>query len=260
MRYQPTTATARPATSIPDDFARPRYPPAAVRLLIVEDELDLATALATGLRREGYAIDTAATAAEARERLQDTPYDVVCLDLGLPDEDGRAVCRALRAGELVLPDATPPRVLMLTARDGLDDRVGGLDDGADDYLVKPFSFAELAARVRALARRQTINGGATIRLGSLGLDAARHEAHRNDQRLDLTPKEFALLRYLMLHPSEVLTPERLLEHVWDDRADPFTNTVRVTISNLRRKLAEAGTGQPIETVVGVGYRLVEGVE
>ena len=131
---------------------------------------------------------------------------------------------------------------------------------ADDYLVKPFSFAELAARVRALARRQTINGGATIRLGSLGLDAARHEAHRNDQRLDLTPKEFALLRYLMLHPSEVLTPERLLEHVWDDRADPFTNTVRVTISNLRRKLSEAGPGQPIETVVGVGYRLVEGVE
>ena len=231
-----------------------------MRLLIVEDELDLATALATGLRREGYAIDTAATAAEARVRLEDTPYDVVCLDLGLPDDDGRAVCREIRAGGLLLPHATPPRVLMLTARDGLDDRVGGLDDGADDYLVKPFSFAELAARVRALARRSTINGGAAMRLGSPGLDAARHEAHRNEQRLDLTPKEFALLRYLMLHPSEVLTPERLLEHVWDDRADPFTNTVRVTISNLRRKLAEAGPGQPIETVVGVGYRLAEGVE
>lgn len=249
-----------PTASIPDDFARPRYPPAAVRLLIVEDELDLATALATGLRREGYAIDIAVTAAEARERLHDTPYDVVCLDLGLPDGDGREVCRELRAGELVLPEATPPRVLMLTARDGLEDRVGGLDDGADDYLVKPFSFVELAARVRALARRPTINGGATIRLGSLGLDAARHEAHRNEHRLDLTAKEFALLRYFMLHPSDVLTPERLLEHVWDDRADPFTNTVRVTISNLRRKLAEAGPGQPIETVVGVGYRLAEGVE
>ena len=230
-----------------------------MRLLIVEDELDLATALATGLRREGYAIDTAATAAEARERLQEHLYDVVCLDLGLPDDDGRAVCREIRAGELMLPDATPPRVLILTARDGLDDRVGGLDDGADDYLVKPFSFAELAARVRALARRSTINGGATIRLEGLELDAARHEARRYDQRLDLTPKEFALLRYLMLHPNDVLTPERLLEHVWDDRADPFTNTVRVTISNLRRKLAEAGPGQPIETVVGVGYRLAEGV-
>jgi DNA-binding response OmpR family regulator len=228
-----------------------------VRLLIVEDELDLATALATGLRREGYAVDTAANAADARERLHDASYDVVCLDLGLPDGDGREICRELRAGELLVPDAAAPRVLMLTARDSLDDRVGGLDDGADDYLVKPFSFAELAARVRALARRPMVNAGATIRLGGLELDAARHEVHRNDRRLDLTPKEFALLRYLMLHPDEVLTPERLLEHVWDDRADPFTNTVRVTISNLRRKLAEAGPGQPIETVVGVGYRLAQ---
>jgi DNA-binding response OmpR family regulator len=231
----------------------------AMRLLIIEDEIDLAAALGTGLRREGYAVDVAASAAEAYERLMDAPYDVICLDLGLPDADGREVCRRLRAGELTPPDWTPPRVIMLTARDALDDRVAGLDDGADDYLVKPFSFAELAARVRALARRPTINNGASIRLGSLELDAARHEAHRNDQRLDLTPKEFALLRYLMLHPSEVLTPERLLEHVWDDRADPFTNTVRVTVSNLRRKLADAGSGQPIETVVGVGYRLAEDV-
>ena len=229
-----------------------------MRLLIVEDELDLATALATGLRREGYAVDTAASARDARQHLEETPYDVVCLDLGLPDGDGRDVCRELRSGALQIPDATAPRVLMLTARDALDDRVGGLDDGADDYLVKPFSFAELAARVRALARRPTVNEGATIHLGSLDLDAARHEAHRNGDRLDLTPKEFALLRYLMLHPSEVVTPERLLEHVWDDRADPFTNTVRVTVSNLRRKLAEAGPGQPIQTVVGVGYRLSEG--
>jgi len=228
-----------------------------MRVLIVEDELDLAAALGTGLRREGYAVDTAADAAEARERLEDAPYDVVCLDLGLPDGDGRELCRELRSGALGTAGAAPPRILMLTARDSLDDRVGGLDDGADDYLVKPFSFAELAARVRALARRATVNGGATIRLGDLGLDAARHEAHRNDQRLDLTPKEFALLRYFMLHPSEVLTPERLLEHVWDERADPFTNTVRVTVSNLRRKLAGAGSGQPIETVVGVGYRLME---
>lgn len=228
-----------------------------MRLLIVEDEADLAAALATGLRREGYAVDLAGTAVDARERLTDAPYDVVCLDLGLPDGDGRELCRALRSGELGVPDTAAPRVLMLTARDGLDDRVAGLDDGADDYLVKPFSFAELAARVRALARRATINTGATMRLGSLGLDAARHEAYRNDRRLDLTPKEFALLRYFMLHPSEVLTPERLLEHVWDDRADPFTNTVRVTVSNLRRKLGEAGDGQPIQTVVGVGYRLEE---
>jgi DNA-binding response OmpR family regulator len=202
-------------------------------------------------------VDTASTAGEARERLHETPYDIVCLDLGLPDGDGREVCREIRSGELTVPGAAPPRVLMLTARDSLDDRVGGLDDGADDYLVKPFSFAELAARVRALARRDTVNSGATIRYGSLELDAARHEARRHEQRLELTPKEFALLRYFLLHPGEVLTPERLLEHVWDEQADPFTNTVRVTISNLRRKLAETGPGQPIETVVGVGYRLEE---
>ncbi len=226
-----------------------------MRLLIVEDELDLAAAIATGLRREGYAVDTAGTAADARERLDDVAYDLVCLDLNLPDGDGLSICRELRAGELGPPDAVPPRVLMLTARDALDDRVGGLDAGADDYLVKPFSYVELGARVRALLRRDSANSGATIVAGSLMLDAARHEARRYDHRLDLTPKEFALLRYLLLHPGEVITPERLLEHVWDEHADPFSNTVRVTISNLRRKLAEAGPGQPIETVSGVGYRL-----
>ena len=110
---------------------------------------------------------------------------------------------------------------------------------------------------QGVARRDSTNGGATIRSGSLELDAARHEARRYERRLDLTPKEFALLRYLLLHPGEVLTPERLLEHVWDEQADPFSNTVRVTISNLRRKLADAGPGQPIQTVVGVGYRLDE---
>ena len=228
-----------------------------MRLLLVDDEPDLLAALATGLRREGYAVDTAGSVAEASEHLTEHPYDLVCLDLGLPDGDGRAVCRAIRGGELTVPDAPPARVLMLTARDGLDDRVGGLDDGADDYLVKPFSFVELSARVRALLRRDSVNPGARIALGDLELDAARFQARRGDRRLDLTPKEFALLRYLMLHPDQVLTPERLLEHVWDEHADPFSNTVRVTISNLRRKLVEAGTGdgQPIETVVGVGYRL-----
>jgi len=226
-----------------------------VRLLIVEDETDLAAALQTGLRREGYAVDTAADGAAAVERLTTSPYDLVCLDLGLPDMDGREICRAIRGGELGVDDQPAPRVLMLTARDGLDDRVGGLDDGADDYLVKPFSFVELTARVRALMRRDSVNPGATLRLGALELDAARFEARRHGQRVDLTPKEFALLRYLLLHPGQVLTPERLLEHVWDEQADPFSNTVRVTISNLRRKLAAAGPGQPIETVVGVGYRL-----
>jgi len=228
-----------------------------VRLLIVEDEADLAAALQVGLRREGYAVDVAPDGASALDRLSVTSYDLVCLDLGLPDMDGREICRAIRDGSAAVPGAPAPRILMITARTGLDDRVAGLDDGADDYVSKPYSLSELGARIRALLRRDSVNPGAVIRLGSLELDAARYEARRNGQRVDLTPKEFALLRYLMLHAGQVLTPERLLEHVWDEQADPFTNTVRVTISNLRRKLEGAGKSQPIATVNGVGYRLAE---
>jgi len=228
-----------------------------VRLLIVEDEADLAAALQVGLRREGYAVDVAPDGASALDRLSVTSYDLVCLDLGLPDIDGREICRAIRDGSAAVPGAPAPRILMITARTGLDDRVAGLDDGADDYVSKPYSLSELGARIRALLRRDSVNPGAVIRLGSLELDAARYEARRNGQRVDLTPKEFALLRYLMLHAGQVLTPERLLEHVWDEQADPFTNTVRVTISNLRRKLEGAGNSQPIATVNGVGYRLAE---
>jgi DNA-binding response OmpR family regulator len=228
-----------------------------VRLLIVEDEADLAAALRVGLRRDGYAVDIAADGATALERLSENAYDLVCLDLGLPDMDGRTICREIRAGTATVPGEPSPRILMLTARNGLDDRVGGLDDGADDYLAKPYSFSELSARIRALMRRDSTNPGAVIRLGSLELDAARFEARRAGHPVDLTPKEFALLRYLMLHPGQVLTPERLLEHVWDEQADPFTNTVRVTVSNLRRKLTRPGSPQPIATVTGVGYRLQE---
>jgi DNA-binding response OmpR family regulator len=226
-----------------------------MRLLIVEDEIDLATALRVGLQREGYAVDVVSNGEAALEHVSVTPYDVVCLDVGLPDMDGVAVCRGIR--EQASLDGEPaPRVLMLTARAALNDRVAGLDAGADDYLAKPFSFSELAARLRALQRRETVNPGAVIRHGDIELDAARFEVRRGNARLELTPKEFALLRYLMLHPGQVLTQERLLEHVWDEQADPFSNTVRVTVSNLRRKVAAAGDGQPIETVVGVGYRLV----
>ena len=237
-----------------------------MRLLVVEDEPDLARALATGLRREGYAVDVAADGANALERLSITDYDLVCLDLGLPDVVGREVCRRIKETKATMAttghgdrDIKRARVLMLTARDSLDDRVAGLDDGADDYLVKPFSFAELAARLRALARRDLPMAGAVMRIGDLELDAARFTVLRGGSALDLTAKEFALLRYFMLHPDEVLTPERLLEHVWDEHADPFTNTVRVTISNLRRKLVSTSNdGQPIETVIGIGYRLRSG--
>ncbi len=215
----------------------------------MEDEAELAEALGRGLRRDGYAVDVAFDGAGALERMSYTPYDLVLLDLNLPDMDGLEVCRRIRQ------ESEPqPRVLMLTARDALDDRVAGLDEGADDYLVKPFDFPELLARVRALLRRD-LSGSPIVEVGALRLDAARHEATCGDGALVLTAKEFALLRYFMLHPGEVLTPERLLDHVWDEHADPFTNTVRVTVSNLRRKLRDAGADGVIETVVGRGYRL-----
>lgn len=227
---------------------------ATVRILVVEDEPDLAQAIALGLRREGYAVDVAPTGGEAMDKLGVSPYDLVCLDLNLPDMDGRDVCRALRSGELADTDA---RVLMLTARDSLEERVAGLDDGADDYLVKPFAFPELLARLRALSRRDVASAGARMEVGGLALDAAKREAWYRNQPLDLTAKEYALLRYFMLHAGEVLSAERLLDHVWDEHADPFTNTVRVTVSNLRRKLKATGAEDVIETVVGAGYRLVE---
>jgi DNA-binding response OmpR family regulator len=225
-----------------------------MRILVVEDESDLAAAVATGLRREGYAVDIAPDGAGARERLSANEYDLVCLDLGLPDLDGMTLCRALADGDLRDPST---RVLVLTARGSVDDRIAGLDAGADDYLVKPFALGELTARVRALLRRDAGRTGAVLAVGPLELDAARHEASVSGRALALTPKEHALLRYFMVHAGEVLTGEHLLEHVWDEQADPFTNTVRVTISNLRRKLDDASPGSSalIETVIGRGYRL-----
>jgi DNA-binding response OmpR family regulator len=227
-----------------------------MRVLVVEDEEDLARALAIGLRRDGYAVDTAETGAEALDKLSVTPYDIVCLDLNLPDGDGRDVCRHLRAGHHQIDGTDRPRVIMLTARDALEDRVAGLDDGADDYLVKPFALPELLARLRALSRRRSEHTGSVMSAGSIHMDVARRQAWVGETRLDLTTREFALLRYFLSHPGEVLGAERLLDHVWDDSIDPFTNTVRVTISKLRRKLADAGEEDAIETLVGAGYRLV----
>ena len=227
-----------------------------MRLLVVEDEVDLADAVARGLRREGYAVDVAYDGDEALDKASVNAYDLLCLDLNLPGPDGIEVVRAVRKAATE-SGAPSPRVIMLTARDRLADRVTGLDEGADDYLVKPFDFAELTARVRALLRRDAGRSGALLTVGDLELDTSRHEAGRAGRRLTLTPKEFALLQYFMSRPGQVLSQEDLLEHVWDENADPFTNTVRVTVMTLRRKLAEAGDDQPIETVVGRGYRLRE---
>jgi DNA-binding response OmpR family regulator len=225
-----------------------------MRLLVVDDEVDLAEAVGRGLRREGYAVDVVPSGEEALDRLTFTEYDLVCLDRTMPGMDGLEVCRAIRR------DYGPePRILMLTARDAVADRVAGLDEGADDYLVKPFALPELLARVRLLLRRDTGQRDAMLRVGPLRLDTARHEAWRSERRLELTAKEFALLRYFMSHPGEVLSQERLLEHVWDENADPFTNTVRVTVGTLRRKLSLPEETPVLETVVGSGYRLRDDV-
>jgi DNA-binding response OmpR family regulator len=222
-----------------------------VRLLVVEDEPDLANAIARGLRRDGHAVDVALTAADADMKLRTAGYDLVCLDWSLPDGSGITLCRQLVSGELPTLEGERPRILMLTARDGVEDRVTGLDSGADDYLVKPFAFAELSARVRALLRRED-REGPVLDVGPLRLDPARFEVTRDGSGLELTAKEFSLLHYFMSHAGQVLSQEHLLEHVWDEMADPMTNVVRVTVSNLRKKL---GDPPLIETVPGRGYRL-----
>jgi DNA-binding response OmpR family regulator len=229
-----------------------------MRVLVVEDERDLADAIARGLRGEGYAVDVAYEGEHALEKALVNSYDLLCLDVNLPGRNGRAIARRIRSEYGGERSGTPPRILMLTALGELEDRVAGLDDGADDYLVKPFAFPELAARARALLRRETGPAGTVMRVGNLELDTKRHEAKRAGRPLKLTPKEFALLRYLMSRPDEVLSQEELLEHVWDEHADPFTKTVRVTIMTLRRKLESLGGDQPIETVVGRGYVLRAG--
>lgn len=225
-----------------------------MRLLVVDDEEDLATAVAESLRREGYAVDVATSGQAALDNLIINPYDLVVLDLTLPDIDGLEICRTVRTDPMFEPTT---RILMLTARDSIEDRVAGLDQGADDYLVKPFALPELSARVRTLLRRETTGGDAVLTAGKLALDTARQLVSWNDKPIELTTKEFSLLRYFMSHQGEVLSQERLLEHVWDEMLDPFTNTARVTVGTLRRKLTAATDLSFIDTVIGAGYRFVD---
>ncbi len=219
-----------------------------MRILVVEDDADLAEVVALGLRNESYAVDVARTCVEAEELLRTTTFDVACIDLGLPDGDGLDLVRRLGHDPGL---RRPRRSIVLTARDAVADRVAGLDAGADDYLVKPFAFSELVARMRALGRRGP-DHGSTLRVGDLVLDVAAHRAWRSDVELDLTPREFSLLRYFAHHPGEVLSAEDLLEHVWDANADPFTSSVRVILSRLRKKLGEPAL---ITTITNTGYRL-----
>jgi DNA-binding response OmpR family regulator len=227
-----------------------------MRILVVEDERDLADAIGRGLRNDGYATDVAYDGEEAMSKVEINDYDLICLDLNLPGVDGLEIARSIRAGEIDVP-GEQPRILMLTARGESADRIEGLDEGADDYVVKPFDFDELRARIRALLRRDAAKSNAVMKVGDLELDTARHQVRRDGRDLSLSPKEFALLRYFMSNPGTVFSQEDLLEHVWDENADPFTKTVRVTVMTLRRKLEADGGEQPIETVVGSGYRLKE---
>ncbi len=223
-----------------------------MRILVVEDEVDLAEAVIRGLRRRGHAVDGAARVVEAEQKIASAEYDLLILDWGLPDGSGLDLCRAVANSEVAMFTEVRPRILMLTARDAVSDRVDGLDAGADDYLVKPFAFAELEARVRALLRRDAEEGAPVLEVAGVRLDPSRFLAERDGNRLDLTVKEFAVLEFFLRRPDHVLSQETLLEHCWDEMADPFTNTVRVTVSNLRKKL---GPPSLIETVPNRGYVL-----
>ncbi|GAA2574088.1 response regulator transcription factor [Actinomadura fulvescens] len=217
-----------------------------MRVLVVEDQADLVEILLEGLRGAGMAVDSALGGADALELLAVNEYDVVVLDRDLPDVHGDEVCRELISGGALT------RVLMLTAAGAVDDRVEGLSIGADDYLAKPFDFAELVARIRALGRRARPPIPPVLVGGDLVMDTARRVATRAGRPLALTAKEFGVLEVLLGADGAVVTSEQLLERVWDEHTDPFTNTVRVTMMRLRRKLGEPGV---VATLPGVGYRI-----
>ena len=221
-----------------------------MRLLVIEDEADVAQALTKGLRREGYAVDIAFDGEQGYEMAVVNDYDLLLLDLNLPLMDGLEVCRRVRA--------TKPHILifMLTARSTPDERVVGLDLGADDYLVKPFHFTELSARVRALLRRDMRVRTPLLCYLDVKMDTTARVVWQGKRRLELTSKEFGILEYLLRHSNEIVTQEELLEHVWDMRSNPLTNTIRVHINSLRRKLQDvAEKPRYIETIIGRGYRL-----
>ena len=220
-----------------------------MRVLVVEDEVKMAGLLRRALEEEGYSVDVAARGEDALWLGTENTYDAIVLDLMLPDLDGFEVSRKLREAGRWSP------VLMLTARDAVADRVAGLDAGADDYLTKPFSFAELLARLRALMRRGAGERPSVLRVGDLELDPARRTVSRDGTRIDLTAKEFALLEYLMRHPGEVLTRTQLIEHVWDFAYEGDSNVVDVYIRYLRNKVDRPFGNDSIRTVRRAGYRL-----
>lgn len=220
-----------------------------MRLLVVEDNRRLSESLRRTLLETGYAVDVAFDGVEGEEMALFTPYDVIVLDIMLPKRDGIEVCRSLRNQKVASP------ILMLTARDGLDDRVLGLDSGADDYLVKPFEIKELQARLRALLRRDSKDKGGSLVIADLRLDPSAHFAWRGEVPLELTAKEFSLLEYMMRHPNRLITREVIVAHLWDYTQQITSNVVDVYIRRLRRKVDDPFPVRLIETVRGGGYRL-----
>ncbi len=220
-----------------------------MRILLVEDERRIADFIARGLSEQGHAVDVAHDGDEAFDWIGLADFDLIILDVMLPGRDGIDLCRAARQDGVRTP------ILMLTARDAVDDRVRGLDSGADDYLVKPFAFAELLARIRALIRREPAVLGATLQVGDLVLDTTTRAAARGGTPIDLTTKEFALLEYLMRHPNQVLTRTMIAEHVWNYDFDNATNVIDVHVRNLRRKIDDPFPARLIQTVRGAGYRI-----
>jgi two-component system, OmpR family, response regulator len=220
-----------------------------MRALVVEDEVKMAALIRRGLIEEGYAADVARTGEEALWMARATPYDAIVLDVMLPGRNGLEVCRSLRENGVWSP------ILMLTARDGVEDKVSGLDSGADDYLSKPFSFAELLARLRALTRRGPSERPTVLEVGTLRLDPATRQAWRGEAEVDLSAKEFALLETFMRNAGDVLTRLDLLEHAWDYGYENRSNVVDVYVRYLRAKIDRPFGVDSIETVRGVGYRL-----
>jgi two-component system copper resistance phosphate regulon response regulator CusR len=222
-----------------------------MRILLVEDDEVLRDGATAFLRANGFAVDAASTGKMARAFAAVSPYDAVVLDLRLPDEDGFTLCAALR-------DRTPaPRVLMATARDSVQDRIDGLDLGADDYLVKPYALGELVARLRALLRRPSASAPTVLRVADLELDPATRVARRNGREITLTTKEFSVLQVLMREAGRVLTREYISEHAWDDNYDPFSNVIDVYIARLRKKIDQADEEPLLSTIRGAGYRLAD---
>jgi DNA-binding response OmpR family regulator len=220
-----------------------------MRLLIVEDDARIRNFLVRGLSEEGFAVDTAADGDDGAFKADDPAYDLIILDVMLPRKDGWEILRSLQRR------AERPPVLVLTAKDDVADRVRGLDGGADDYLVKPFSFEELLARLRALLRRPRQSTDWVLRIGPLTVDRAMRRVRWDEQKVELSAREFQILEYLAQHPGHVVTRTRVYEHVWNEQMEPMSNTIDVHVKEIRRKLAAAGATNVIATVRGAGYRL-----